>query len=309
MKYKKKILIIFLFSFFSLTNVNSLENKIELKVENYIITSIDVLNEMNYLSILNLNFMNLNENNKLTIAKESLIREKIKLIEINKFKNLKLENSILNELLVTTYKNNGFDTFENFVKHLSKNNLNLDIIKKKITIEALWNQIIFSKFSSQIKIDENKIKNEVIKNADKKSKSYNLSEILFNIEDSKNKNKKIDLIKQEINEKGFENAALLYSISETSRFGGKIGWVNFNTLNKDIKRALLNLEIGEITDAIFVSTGFLFLRINDIKEDKIEIDLDKEIQKLVNIKKNQQLNQFSNNYFKKLKKNLKIDEI
>jgi len=309
MKYKKKILIIFLFSFFSLTNVNSLENKIELKVENYIITSIDVLNEMNYLSILNLNFMNLNENNKLTIAKESLIREKIKLIEINKFKNLKLENSILNELLVTTYKNNGFDTFENFVKHLSKNNLNLDIIKKKITIEALWNQIIFSKFSSQIKIDENKIKNEVIKNADKKSKSYNLSEILFNIEDSKNKNKKIDLIKQEINEKGFENAALLYSISETSRFGGKIGWVNFNALNKDIKRALLNLEIGEITDAIFVSTGFLFLRINDIKEDKIEIDLDKEIQKLVNIKKNQQLNQFSNNYFKKLKKNLKIDEI
>jgi len=309
MKYKKKILIIFLFSFFSLTNVNSVENKIELKVENYIITSIDVLNEMNYLSILNLNFMNLNENNKLTIAKESLIREKIKLIEINKFKNLKLENSILNELLVTTYKNNGFDTFENFVKHLSKNNLNLDIIKKKITIEALWNQIIFSKFSSQIKIDENKIKNEVIKNADKKSKSYNLSEILFNIEDSKNKNKKIDLIKQEINEKGFENAALLYSISETSRFGGKIGWVNFNTLNKDIKRALLNLEIGEITDAIFVSTGFLFLRINDIKEDKIEIDLDKEIQKLVNIKKNQQLNQFSNNYFKKLKKNLKIDEI
>lgn len=309
MKYKKKILIIFLFSFFSLTNVNSLENKIELKVENYIITSIDVLNEMNYLSILNLNFMNLNENNKLTIAKESLIREKIKLIEINKFKNLKLENSILNELLVTTYKNNGFDTFKNFVKHLSKNNLNLDIIKKKITIEALWNQIIFSKFSSQIKIDENKIKNEVIKNADKKSKSYNLSEILFNIEDSKNKNKKIDLIKQEINEKGFENAALLYSISETSRFGGKIGWVNFNALNKDIKRALLNLEIGEITDAIFVSTGFLFLRINDIKEDKIEIDLDKEIQKLVNIKKNQQLNQFSNNYFKKLKKNLKIDEI
>ena len=309
MKYKKKILIIFLFSFFSLTNVNSLENKIELKVENYIITSIDVLNEMNYLSILNLNFMNLNENNKLTIAKESLIREKIKLIEINKFKNLKLENSILNELLVTTYKNNGFDTFENFVKHLSKNNLNLDIIKKKITIEALWNQIIFSKFSSQIKIDENKIKNEVIKNADKKSKSYNLSEILFNIEDSKNKNKKIDLLKQEINEKGFENAALLYSISETSRFGGKIGWVNFNALNKDIKRSLLNLEIGEITDAIFVSTGFLFLRINDIKEDKIEIDLDKEIQKLVNIKKNQQLNQFSNNYFKKLKKNLKIDEI
>ena len=309
MKYKKKILIIFLFSFFSLTDVNSLENKIELKVENYIITSIDVLNEMNYLSILNLNFMNLNENNKLTIAKESLIREKIKLIEINKFKNLKLENSILNELLVTTYKNNGFDTSENFVKHLSKNNLNLDIIKKKITIEALWNQIIFSKFSSQIKIDENKIKNEVIKNADKKSKSYNLSEILFNIEDSKNKNKKIDLIKQEINEKGFENAALLYSISETSRFGGKIGWVNFNALNKDIKRALLNLEIGEITDAIFVSTGFLFLRINDIKEDKIEIDLDKEIQKLVNIKKNQQLNQFSNNYFKKLKKNLKIDEI
>ena len=149
----------------------------------------------------------------------------------------------------------------------------------------------------------------MIKNADKKSKSYNLSEVLFNIEDSKNKNKKIDLIKQEINEKGFENAALLYSISETSRFGGKIGWVNFNALNKDIKRALLNLEIGEITDAIFVSTGFLFLRINNIKEDKIEIDLDKEIQKLVNIKKNQQLNQFSNNYFKKLKKNFKIDEI
>ena len=309
MKYNKVFLIVLFFLFFSFINAKALENKIELKIDNEIITTIDIVNEINYLNVLNVNFNMMDYNQKYAAAKESLIREKIKKIEINKFNNQNLKSSILRELLEKTYKNNGFETLKSFEKHLNSNSLTLETIKQKITIEALWNQIIFSKFSSQIKIEEDKIKNEVLQNVNNKSIFYNLSEILINIENLKDKSEKIDLIKEEINKKGFENAALLYSASETSKLGGKIGWVNLNTINQTIKNSLLDLKIGDTTDAIFFSTGFIILKINDIKQEEIKINLDEEVQKLINVKKNQQLNQFSIIYFKKLRKNLKINEI
>ena len=309
MKYSKDFLILLFFLFFFLTNTKALENKIEIKIENEIITTLDIVNEINYLNILSVNFNMMDYNQKYVAAKESLIREKVKKIEINKFNNQNLESSILKELVEKTYKNIGFESLKNFEKHLNSNSLTLEMIKQKITIEALWNQIIFSKFSSKINIEEDKIKQEVLKNGNNKSIFYNLSEILINIENLKDKSEKIDLINNEINKNGFENAALLYSASETSKLGGKIGWVNLNAINQKIKNSLLNLNIGDTTDAIFSSTGFLILKINDIKEEEIKTNLDEEVQKLINVKKNQQLNQFSIIYFKKLRKNLKIDEI
>ena len=309
MKYKKIFLIILFFLFFSLINAKTLENKIEIIIENEIITSIDIINEINYLSALNSNFNKINYRQRNALAKESLIREKIKKIEVIKSNNQKLNESILNELLEKTYKNNGFNSLKNFEEHLISNNLNLEIIKKKIKIEALWNQLIFAKFSPQISINYEKIKSEVVKNSDKKLKSYNLSEILISVENSNDQNKKINLIKQEISKNGFENTALLFSDSKTSSLGGKVGWININSMNDKIKNSLLNLKISEITEPIFFSTGFIILKINDIKEEKIKVNINQEIERIIEEKKNQQLNQFSTNYFMKLKKNLKVNEI
>jgi peptidyl-prolyl cis-trans isomerase SurA len=112
-----------------------------------------------------------------------------------------------------------------------------------------------------------------------------------------------------INNKGFDFAVLKYSISPTAKLGGKLDWINENSLNKNIKSAINNLKKNEFTKPIVVPGGFLILKINDIKNTKVEIDIEKEFVKLKNYERNNQLNQYSKIYFNKIKKNLKISEL
>ena len=172
----------------------------------------------------------------------------------------------------------------------------------------MWNELILIKFSSKIKINEKELRNR-IKNNNKFLKSYLLSEILFEISNLKDLEVKFQEISNIIDDKGFDFAALKYSISPTSSFGGKLDWINENSLNKNISSAINNLEINNFTKPINVPGGFLILQINDIKKTKIEIDVEKELKKLRDYEKNNQLSQFSKIYFNKVKKDMEISEL
>ena len=117
------------------------------------------------------------------------------------------------------------------------------------------------------------------------------------------------MIKKDISEKGFKNAALIHSISETSSLGGNVGWINENSLNFKIKNEILKLEINQYTKPIKVPAGFLILKVDNIKKIKKNFDINKEIEKIVKLKTNEQLNQFANIYFNKIKKEVTIDEL
>ena len=69
------------------------------------------------------------------------------------------------------------------------------------------------------------------------------------------------------------------------------------------------MEINNFTQPIIVPGGFLILKINDIKNTKIKVDIDKELKRLINFEKNNQLNQYSKFYFNKIKKDLEIREL
>ena len=136
-----------------------------------------------------------------------------------------------------------------------------------------------------------------------------MSEISFEALNLKDLNDKFIEISYAINNEGFDFAALKYSTSPTSKFGGKMDWINENSLNKTIKAAILDLKINDFTKPITVPGGFLILQINDIKKDEVQIDVEKELKRLINYEKNNQLNQYSQVYFNKIKKNLQIDEL
>ena len=187
--------------------------------------------------------------------------------------------------------------------------MSLDLFKEKLIIEALWNEIIFLKYKSKIKIDEKKLKKEIFNNKKKETTSYDLSEIVFNLEKNEQLAKKTKLIENEIVEKGFENTALLYSISSTSSLGGKLGWISAVSLNKKLELEISKLKIGEQIKPFTIPGGFLILKLNNKKQTQKNVDLDQELKKIIKIKTNQQLNQFSNIYFNKLKKNLLIEKI
>ena len=152
-KIKKKLLI----GFFSLvivtftlinTNVYSIENKILLKINNEIITSVDILNESDYLKTLNPNIKKLQKNKIIQISTNSLIREKIKYFELNKYLNeLKVDSKYLDLIIKDTYLKLNLSSYENFIEYLELNNIDINTVKNKLKVEILWNQLIFTKFS------------------------------------------------------------------------------------------------------------------------------------------------------------------
>ena len=302
----KLILILLIFN----SNVFSIENKILFKIENQIITSLDIENEYKYLIALNPNLKNSNKSDIITLSRRSIIQEKIKEIEIkNNFNNPKIPPEYIQQILKNVYSKIGIDNLDNFKEYLKKNNINFEDVRNKLEIETLWNQLIFAKFSSKVKIDEEKLKIKIQNGNNKFLKSFLMSEISFEISNLKDLDNKYVEITETIKNKGFEFAALKYSLSPTSSLGGKLGWISENSLNKNILKSIKNLKVNSITKPIVVPGGFLILQINDIKNEKIEIDLKKELAKLINFEKNNQLNQYSKIYFNKVKKDLEISEL
>ena len=108
---------------------------------------------------------------------------------------------------------------------------------------------------------------------------------------------------------GFKNTASLYSLSGTASVGGKIGWVKEENLSPKILEELYKIRSGEITNIIKVGNNFLILKIEEIKTSKIEINKEIKLKEMIDFERNRQLNQFSNIYFNKIKKNIRINEL
>jgi len=292
------------------SNTYSIENKILVKIENQIITSLDVKNEYRYLVALSPNLKKSNKEDIIKLSKRSIIREKIKKIEIEKnFNKPEVPQQFLNQILKNVYSKIGIINLEDFKKYLKKNNVNFQDVKDKLEIEALWNQLIFLKFSSKVKIEEEKLKKKIQDDNNKFLNSYLMSEISFEISNLNDLNNKYDEIIKTIKNEGFEFAALKYSLSPTSSLGGNLDWIAENSLNKNIIKSIKGLKINDITKPIVVPGGFLILQINDIRSTKIEVDIQNELTKLINFETNNQLNQYSKIYFNKVKKDLEVSEL
>ena len=281
--------------------------KIELQIGNEILTNIDFLNEENYLIALNNNLKTLPKNQLKKISKQSLIREKVKKIELSKIYNLEKADKYSEEVLRDFYKRLNFKNEEEFNSYMASYNLNITNIKEKLKIETLWNEMVFNKYNNQIKIDEEKIKLK-IKTQKKILKEYNLSEILFQLNSDEKTLDKYNLILKNIENSGFKNSANLYSISDSAKFGGEIGWINQNQLNDNLLKEIENLNINQLSRPIQVSSGYLIIKLNNKREKEKELDFEKTFKQMVTKEKNRQLNQFSLIYFNKIKQNIYISE-
>jgi peptidyl-prolyl cis-trans isomerase SurA len=307
MKYLKKYILVGLFIICA-TSIYAIENKIVYKIQNEIITTIDIKNEYRYLLVLNKNLRNLSEEKIFNIAKGSITKETIKKLELKRNSiDLNTEIFYLDKVIENIYLNLNLKSIEDFKDYLKANDLKFNDIKKKIKIDILWNDLIFKKYNSKIDINLEKIKKN-IGNKKLSSKVFLLSEIVFQIENKNNLNKKYNEIVESISVAGFGNTASIYSIADTSRTGGNIGWINIASLDNKIRKNIQQLNVGEISAPITIPGGILILKINDIKEEFKKIDFDLELKKAINFEKNKQLNQYSNIYFNKTKKNFGLNE-
>ena len=306
-----KIFYIIYILLISISNTVPSEVSIQFKIDNEIVTNVDIEKEYRYLTALNTSLQSLEKNKAYQIAKTSLIKEIIKKNELKKYYNLNQDSQYMTRIVKNFYENLGIKDKKEFENYLIKYEKNFSDIKKKIEIETLWNEFIFKKYKDQVKIDENelrKILKEKLNNSNNMQKEYLLSEILFNEGDTKKLSNKYNLIKESIKEIGFENTANKYSESSTARNGGYIGWVKDSQLSDSIKKEIINLEVGEYSKIITLPGGFLIFKVNDIKEEKVKENFEKEFQKFVSFEKNRQLNQFSIIYFNRIKQNSDYSE-
>ena len=308
MSLLNKLILALIFYLGFSVNGFTIENKILFKVNNEIITSVDILNEIKYLNLLNKNLENFDKYKIYEVAKNSIIKNKVKENELKKFfKKLEVDEKYLNQITIKYFDKFDLNSIEELKNLLQKHNLILEEIQKKITIQILWNNLIFQKFSKNIKIDKKLIKEEISKK--EIQEEFLISEIVFNLKKKETLEKKLAIIKNEIVKNNFSNAAILYSISDTAINGGKVGWVSISSLSKKIRDQLYDLNVGEITNPIQIPGGFIILKIENKKENIVKLDVEKEFEKIIKIKTNEQLNQFSNIYYNKVEKDIKIHEL
>ena len=302
------IFYLFFIQLFLIIEVDAIENKILVKVNDDVITSLDVYDEIKYLNLINNNFGTLNKEKKIEIAKNSIIREKIKKIEILKrIEKIDIDTDLLNNVAVSNFQKLGVKSVNDFENYFKKGGIDPELIRQKISIELLWNRLIYTKFIKNVKIDKDNIKQELINN--NMQKEFLLLEILFNLKEGENLQNKFNSIKKIIEEKNFSEAALTFSVSNTSKQGGRLGWIKESALSVNIKNQLNKLNKNGYTNPIVIPGGFLILMVENIRKVEKKFELDKEIDLIVRQKENEQLTQFSNIYFSKIKKDIKINEL
>ena len=307
-KIKLLIFIMTLLSFIKYAQANLIEIKV--KLQNEIITNLDIDDEKKYLFFLNPRLLELEELQINKIAIDSLINEIIKKKEVERIfsldQNEKLLDVVENNLLLKKKIKNK----EEFIQILNRQKLDYNNIKQKLLVEALWNQLIFKKYSENVVINREKLKTNILSqyNKNKKKFTYNLSEIFFAESIGENIKQRISDINKSISEIGFENTANIYSIASTAEKGGLIGWVNELQISSKIGIEIKKLDINQVTKPIKVQNGFIIIKLNDKKEFNQKINIDEQLKRLINNETNRQLNNFSTIYYKKLKKNIDIYE-
>ncbi|MBC8308625.1 peptidylprolyl isomerase [Candidatus Pelagibacter sp.] len=303
---KKKIFT--LLFFLILNQAQSIETRIIHNIQNEIITNIDIKNEFKYLIALNNSLQKLDKEKIYSISNESIIREKIKKIEILKnFKEIKINEDYSSILIKNIYSKINLKSLNEFERYLKVYDLTINDIKTKITIDALWNELIMQKYGAKININKNKIEEEILKNSKIQTKEYQLSEIIFEVINKEEIEKKYIEVFKSIDKEGFENSAAIYSFSESAKIGGDIGWINENSLNDNIKNNIKNLKNGQITKPIILSNGILILKLENTRTSESTMDVKNELKTAIIYERNRQLNQYSKIYYNKIKKNLNFD--
>ena len=280
--------------------------KIVKKINNEIITNLDIEKEYNYLTALNNSLKDLTLDDAYKIAEESLVREKIKYSEIKKFIDFnKIDKDLVKPVIQNIMEKLELKNISEFKNYLNTYNLTIYEIEKRVKIEVLWNQLIASKYTNKVNINEKELIDKIKKEnlLKKKLTEYDLSEIVFQASNQDEYLTKAEDIKGNIATIGFRNTAIKFSISDTAKLGGFIGKVNENQLSEIIRKALADIDINEFTKPINVGSGFIVLFINQKKIIEEQIDEKIMLKNMIAFEKNKQFENFSQIYFNKIKIN------
>ena len=265
--------IIFFFLFFLIFSNKLYAERVSIvyTVDNTPITSVEINNEITYLKLINKNLEEMDDENLVVYASKSILRERIKELEISKYFKFGFNDELVSQNLKNLTTSLGFNNNDEFNNFLLNSNLTKEFVKKKIEIELLWNRLIYEKYKNKLSINNDKIKKNLklqIDKEDSQIEEYKLSEILFSPTSKSVERDEIEKVIKSINEVGFKNTAIIYSISNSASSGGEIGWLKKTQLSENIIKIIQDLDVGEITNPIDAPAGKLILTLTDKRKVK-----------------------------------------
>ena len=304
----KFIFFFFIFLIFNKDSSANIEDKIIAKIGNEIVTNYDIVNEINTILALTNKTANKNEFGKLqNIAFLSIKKRLIKKSEIERYKITKYNKPDINNYILELEKNLGLTKQNISLKdHFKRYGANYDIYFKGVISNFKWNSLIYSLYRKQLDVDEELIKSELKKQIqeEKEIEEYNLSEIVLENWDQT----KLNEVKKSIQTNGFIKTANLYSDSVSSSKGGSIGWVVSRSISSEYLKEILKLKKAQISEPIKVNNNIVFIRLNDRRIlNQSNLDLVKIEKKIINQKKEDKLNIFSNSHYLNLEKKTYIE--
>ena len=312
MKKKKYLLLILLIFFFKISYTNaSIQNKIIATVNNEIITSYELKNKIMTFLILNRVEVNQeNINNYKNQSLKTLINMRIRKNELVKYNllNSKIDTSRFIEQQSKKYN----FTIEEFKKEFLNNNLSYDLYLQEIQLELGWQQLILQLYGNKIIVDEYEIDEELKKIIDNQKEmiEYRLSEIEVQVNDNEKITDLVEEIQNQIIKDGFKNTAIKYSTSSTALEGGEIGWINSKSLSNKMLNAISNMKLKEVSKPMMHNNSILFVKLEEIKKvDALKINSIETKKKIIDQKKNELLNLFSNSHLSKIRNNASIELI
>jgi len=308
----KFIKILFIFPLITLLNTShsfsSIKNNIIAKVGNEIITLIELENKINTTLILTKQTISQENINKIkTLSLKRLIDLKIKKSEIKKY-NLNINEQAIQNHMKRISQELSIDP-SNLRKFFETSSINFDQYKEEVETEFLWQRLIAQIYSSKINISDDQIEKEIKESQNKKEKviEFKLAELEVNYE-NETKDELIKKIKDSIKDIGFSKTVLKYSVSTSALNEGEIGWINSKSISSKLINIIGNLKIGDVSEEIVGAETIVFYKMMDKKINESSKNIDTKLlrQNIINQKKNELLNLYSNSHLSKKKNNTLI---
>jgi len=306
----KNIKIIFFvlltFLFFEKANVE-VTDSLFMTVGDRAITNSDLLNEMKIILILNNQSYSEDKREQLQkSAVNSIVKRNIKQIEIDRYQfyEFNKEDFIIELTQLANNLNVDLETLKNIC---ASNELDFQIIEDQVKVELLWNSLIFQLYKTKITINPEEIEEQLkLMERQKKSHEYLISEILIRSVEENLIENEIENLKNNINLEGFENTARALSISESALNGGDLGWVNENSIAKEIKSIISNTPVGSLSKPVLLPEGILIFKIRNKRIVDENISLEERKDQLVKSEKNKILNMHSLSHYDRLRRSISI---
>jgi len=277
-------------------------------VGNKPITSSDIVNEIKTILILNNQSYSDDRREELQkLAINAIIKRSIKEIELDKNNYFKFNEEDLRLELVNLAANMNVDV-ETLKNICSSNNLDFSLIEQQVKVELFWNSLVFEIYKNKLIVSPEEVEDQLklIQNEEKMNE-YLISEIIIKKVDKEMIEAETEELINKIKTEGFENTAKIFSISKSAVNGGDLGWIKEDSISDEIKNILINTQVGNISEPIFLPEGILIFKVRNKREIESTLTLEEMKDQLVYSEKIKILQLYSLSHYDKLRKTISVN--